>query len=60
MAKEYTITGASGESPEDTRVDEDLFRVHMTYTYMALILSEQSDDVIDFYIGKSSDPDIPD
>ena len=60
MAKEYTITGASGESPEDTRVDEDLFRVHMTYTYMALILSEQSDDVIDFYIGKSADPDIPD
>jgi hypothetical protein len=58
MAKEYTITGASGESPEDTRVDEDLFRVHMTYTYIALILSEQPDNVIDSYIGKSTDPDI--
>ena len=58
MAKEYTITGASEGSPEDTRVDDDLFRVHMTYTYIALILSEQPDDVIDSYIGKSTDPDI--
>ena len=58
MAKEYTITGASEGSPEDTRVDEDLFRVHMTYTYIALILSEQPDNVIDSYIGKSTDPDI--
>ena len=58
MAKEFTLTRASGGSPEDTRVDEDLFRVHMTYTYIALILSEQPDDVIDSYIGKSTDPDM--
>ena len=54
MSKEYTLTGSS----EDTRVDDDVFRVHMTYTYIALILSEQPDDVIDSYIGKSTDPDI--
>ena len=59
MSKEYTLTSSSEDSsPEDTRVDEDAFRVHMTYTYIALILSEQPDDVIDSYIGKSSDSKI--
>ena len=50
MSKEFTLTGTA-ESPEDTRVDEDAFRVHMTYTYIALILSVLPDDVIDSYIG---------
>ena len=53
MSEEFTLTSTS----EDTRVDDDIFRVHMTYTYIALILSEQPDDVIDSYIGKSADPD---
>ena len=53
MSEAFTLTGSS----EDTRVDDDVFRVHMTYTYIALILSEQPDDVIDSYIGKSADPD---
>jgi hypothetical protein len=57
MSKEYTLSSSSEDSsPEDTRVDEDAFRVHMTYTYIALILSEQPDDVIDSYIGESADP----
>ena len=51
MAEEFTLTGTS----DDTRVDEDLFRVHMTYTYIALILSEQPDEVIDSYIGEAAD-----
>ena len=55
MAKEFTLAGRSEEPAEDTRVDDDAFRVHMTYTYIALILSEQPDDVIDSYIG--ADPD---
>ena len=53
MSEAFTLTGSS----DDTRVDDDIFRVHMTYTYIALILSEQPDDVIDSYIGKSADPD---
>ena len=36
---------------EKIRVDSDIIRNHMPYTYMALILSEQPDAVIDTYIG---------
>ena len=56
MSEAYTITSSSKEASEDTRVDDDLFRIHMTYTYIALILSEQPDEVIDSYIGESEDP----
>ena len=59
LSKEYTLTGSSEDSSsEETRTDEDAIRIHMTYTYIALILSEQPDDVIDSYIGKSSDSKI--
>ena len=56
MSEVFTLTGSSEEPAEDTRVDDDAFRVHMTYTYIALILSEQPDDVIDSYIGEFADP----
>ena len=56
MSEAYTITSSSKKVSEDTRVDDDPFRVHMTYTYIALILSEQPDEVIDSYIGESEDP----
>ena len=32
-------------------VNNPIIRNHMPYTYMALILSEQPDEVIDTYIG---------
>lgn len=40
---------------EKIESDSEIFRHHMTYIYMALIMSEQPDDVIDSYIGKASD-----
>jgi hypothetical protein len=40
---------------EKIESDSEIFRHHMTYIYMALILSEQPDDVIDSYIGKAAD-----
>ena len=55
LSKEYTLTGSSDEPSEDSRVDDDVFRVHMTYSYIALILSEQPDEVIDSYIGEPAD-----
>ena len=45
----YTLNRYS----DDTREDSEVIRNHMTYTYMALILSEQPYDVIDSYIGGS-------
>ena len=53
MSEAFTLATSSEEPPEETRVDDDAFRVHMTYTYIALILSEYPDDVIDSYIGVS-------
>ena len=38
---------------EKIKVDEDIIRNHMPYTYMALILAELPDEVIDSYIGKA-------
>lgn len=49
MPEEFT----GNRFEEKIRTDEDIIRNHMTYTYMALILSELSDDAIDSYIGKA-------
>ena len=50
VPKELTINSADGKIREDS----EILRNHMVYTYMALILSELSDDVLDSYIGKAA------
>lgn len=45
----------TGNKDAKAREDSEILRNHLPYTYMALILSEQPDDVIDSYIGKAAD-----
>ena len=40
----------------DEQENSEILRNHLPYTYMALVLSEQPDDVIDSYIGEAEDP----
>ncbi len=47
------LTGNSSE--EKIKDDSEIIRNHMTYTYIALILSELPNDVIDSYIGEAAD-----
>lgn len=52
LSDEYTIHQIDDEK---LRTDSEIFRQHMTYIYMAFLLSEQPDDVIDSYIGEAED-----
>ena len=52
LSEDYTLNSYD----EKIRNDSEIFQNHMTYTYMALILCELPDDVIDSYIGKAADP----
>ena len=42
---------SGNRTPVKIQVNNKIIRNHMPYTYMALILSEQPDEVIDTYIG---------
>ena len=48
---------SGNRSPIKIPVNNPIIRNHMPYTYMALILSEQPDEVIDTYIGTETKKD---
>ena len=49
---------SGNRTPVKAQVNSQIIRNHMPYTYMALILSEQPDEVIDTYIGSAAQEEL--